>query len=273
MTIRRATCSPSGGGALGIGEPMRWPVGAEQTRIGQGVGIAPVGLHLAGTRRVHRREVRLSDDHLVAEAFESDDWPGNVRELEAVVKRAMVRRRAGWVTPGDIVMPMLRRLPASIGDAGGRDPPDAGAGSGPSSGREPRRGAARRPGGAVWDLAGGVRGGRCSGWSARDWLAESGADAQRATSWSRRRREGPVVQTGSPGAARISRSITGASSAWPPRPQEDACMIEFHRIWIDQCEAARDIKMASPLPPRGSGSPAACGRSVDRGSAGSSSPA
>ena len=27
-------------------------------------------------------------------------------------------------------------------------------------------------------------------------------------------------------------------------PQEDAGMIEFHRIWIDQCEAARDIKEA-----------------------------
>ena len=41
--------------------------------------------------------------------LEGDDWPGNVRELEAVVKRAMVRRRAGWVTPGDIVLPRLRR--------------------------------------------------------------------------------------------------------------------------------------------------------------------
>jgi DNA-binding NtrC family response regulator len=40
---------------------------------------------------------------------EGDDWPGNVRELEAVVKRAMVRRRRGWVTPEDIVLPKLRR--------------------------------------------------------------------------------------------------------------------------------------------------------------------
>ena len=39
----------------------------------------------------------------------SDDWPGNVRELEAVVKRAMVRRRRGWVTATDIVLPKLRR--------------------------------------------------------------------------------------------------------------------------------------------------------------------
>jgi DNA-binding NtrC family response regulator len=38
-----------------------------------------------------------------------DDWPGNVRELEAVVKRAMVCRRAGWVGPEDIVLPRLRR--------------------------------------------------------------------------------------------------------------------------------------------------------------------
>jgi predicted HTH transcriptional regulator len=32
-----------------------------------------------------------------------------VREVEAVVKRAMVRRRAGWVGPEDIVLPRLRR--------------------------------------------------------------------------------------------------------------------------------------------------------------------
>jgi DNA-binding NtrC family response regulator len=41
--------------------------------------------------------------------LEGDDWPGNVRELEAVVKRAMVRRRARRVTPEDIVLPKLRR--------------------------------------------------------------------------------------------------------------------------------------------------------------------
>jgi DNA-binding NtrC family response regulator len=41
--------------------------------------------------------------------LEGDDWPGNVRELEAVVKRAMVRRRRGWVTREDIVLPRLRR--------------------------------------------------------------------------------------------------------------------------------------------------------------------
>lgn len=41
--------------------------------------------------------------------LEGDDWLGNVRELEAVVKRAMVRRRRGWVTPEDIVLPRLRR--------------------------------------------------------------------------------------------------------------------------------------------------------------------
>ncbi|MGH2359434.1 MAG: sigma 54-interacting transcriptional regulator [bacterium] len=41
--------------------------------------------------------------------LEGDDWPGNVRELEAVVKRAMVRRRVGWVTREDIVLPRLRR--------------------------------------------------------------------------------------------------------------------------------------------------------------------
>ncbi len=43
--------------------------------------------------------------------LESDDWPGNVRELEAVVKRAMISRRRGWVTPRDIILPKLRRGP------------------------------------------------------------------------------------------------------------------------------------------------------------------
>jgi DNA-binding NtrC family response regulator len=48
--------------------------------------------------------------------LEGDDWPGNVRELEAVVKRAMVCRRAGWVGPEDIVLPRLRRdrVPAAV---------------------------------------------------------------------------------------------------------------------------------------------------------------
>src|SRR5215467_13107125 len=38
-----------------------------------------------------------------------DEWPGNVRELDAVVRRAMIRRRHGWVTATDIVFPKLRR--------------------------------------------------------------------------------------------------------------------------------------------------------------------
>jgi DNA-binding NtrC family response regulator len=57
--------------------------------------------------------------------LEGDDWPGNVRELEAVVKLAMVRRRAGWVVPEDIVLPTLRRdrLPGSVRTLGiGVDP-------------------------------------------------------------------------------------------------------------------------------------------------------
>jgi DNA-binding NtrC family response regulator len=56
------------------------------------------------------------------EMLERDDWPGNVRELEAVVKRAMVRRRRGWVTPADIVLPRLRRdrLPEGVRELGVR---------------------------------------------------------------------------------------------------------------------------------------------------------
>jgi DNA-binding NtrC family response regulator len=48
--------------------------------------------------------------------LEGDEWPGNVRELEAVVKRAMVCRRSGWVGPGDILLPRLRRdrVPAAV---------------------------------------------------------------------------------------------------------------------------------------------------------------
>ena len=52
-------------------------------------------------------------DRDVMAILEGDDWPGNVRELEAVVKRAMVRRRGGWVTPGDIVLPQAPSRPAS----------------------------------------------------------------------------------------------------------------------------------------------------------------
>jgi DNA-binding NtrC family response regulator len=56
----------------------------------------------------------------VMKMLERDDWPGNVRELEAVVKRAMVRRRRGWVTPADIVLPRLRRdrLPEGVRELG-----------------------------------------------------------------------------------------------------------------------------------------------------------
>src|SRR5262249_45655395 len=48
--------------------------------------------------------------------LEGDEWPGNVRELEAVVKRAMVHRGRGWVTPADIALPRLRRdrIPESV---------------------------------------------------------------------------------------------------------------------------------------------------------------
>jgi DNA-binding NtrC family response regulator len=49
----------------------------------------------------------FSDDAL--RVLARDEWPGNVRELEAVVRRAMVRRRHGWVTAADIVFPKLRR--------------------------------------------------------------------------------------------------------------------------------------------------------------------
>ena len=61
--------------ALGIGEAMGGAVGAEQARLGQGARIAPVGLHLAGAGRIHRREVRVRDDDLVAERLQAAGHP------------------------------------------------------------------------------------------------------------------------------------------------------------------------------------------------------
>jgi DNA-binding NtrC family response regulator len=58
--------------------------------------------------------------------LEGDDWPGNVRELEAVVKRAMVCRRAGWVGPEDIVLPRLRCGPIEVRVPAGGMPMTAG---------------------------------------------------------------------------------------------------------------------------------------------------
>jgi hypothetical protein len=50
-------------------------VRAEQARLRQGPGIAPVGLHLAGARRIHGREVRVRDDDLVAERLQAAGHP------------------------------------------------------------------------------------------------------------------------------------------------------------------------------------------------------
>ena len=60
---------------LGIGEAMGGAVGAEQARLRQGAGIAPVGLDLAGAGRIHGREVRVGDDDLVAEGLETAGHP------------------------------------------------------------------------------------------------------------------------------------------------------------------------------------------------------
>jgi len=54
---------------------MGGAVGAEQAGLGQGAGIAPVGLDLAGAGRIHGREVRVSDDDLVAEDLEAPGDP------------------------------------------------------------------------------------------------------------------------------------------------------------------------------------------------------
>jgi hypothetical protein len=54
---------------------MGGAVGAEQARLGQSPGIAPVSLHRAGARRIHGREVRVRDDDLVAEGLETAGHP------------------------------------------------------------------------------------------------------------------------------------------------------------------------------------------------------
>jgi len=54
---------------------MGGAVGAEQARLGQGPGIASVGLDLAGAGGIHGREVRVRDDDLVAEGLEAPGHP------------------------------------------------------------------------------------------------------------------------------------------------------------------------------------------------------
>ena len=54
---------------------MGGAVGAEQARLGQRPGIAPVGLDLAGAGGIHEGEVRVGDDDLVAEGLETPGDP------------------------------------------------------------------------------------------------------------------------------------------------------------------------------------------------------
>jgi len=61
--------------ALGIREAMRRAVGAEPAGLGQGAGIAAVGLDLTGAGGLHGSEVRVGDDDLVAEVLEAAGDP------------------------------------------------------------------------------------------------------------------------------------------------------------------------------------------------------
>src|SRR6266481_9585705 len=61
--------------ALGIREAMGGMIRAEQARFGQGTGIAPVDLDLAGPRRIHGCEVWVRDNHLVPERIETAGHP------------------------------------------------------------------------------------------------------------------------------------------------------------------------------------------------------
>ena len=58
-----------------VGEPVRRPVRPEPARLGERAGVAPVGLHVARVRRVHRRVARVGDDHLVPERLQAARRP------------------------------------------------------------------------------------------------------------------------------------------------------------------------------------------------------
>src|SRR5262245_56825473 len=53
-------------------------VGAEHGSLGQGPGIASIGLDLARARRIPRGEVRVSDDDLMTEPFQTAGDPFTV---------------------------------------------------------------------------------------------------------------------------------------------------------------------------------------------------
>jgi hypothetical protein len=61
--------------ALGIREPVRRAVGAEEAGFGESPSVAAIGLHLAGARGVHGGEVRVGDNDLVAESLEAARHP------------------------------------------------------------------------------------------------------------------------------------------------------------------------------------------------------
>src|SRR5262249_40720964 len=77
---------------LRIRESMGRTVGTEQARLRQGPGIAPVGLHLARPRRIHWGEVRVRDNHLMAE-------PSRQRATHSLSVEASITIRARGRTP------------------------------------------------------------------------------------------------------------------------------------------------------------------------------
>src|SRR5262245_29956561 len=74
--------------ALGIGEPVRGAVGPQPTGLGQGAGVAAVGLHLARASGIHGGEVRVGKEALLARPFKP---PGP----HPPPRRAPDRARAG----------------------------------------------------------------------------------------------------------------------------------------------------------------------------------
>ena len=73
------------------------------------VGASPPASKALKSQAVEPISSERTENPGVGGTLRADDWPGNVRELEAVVKRAMGRRRVGWVMREDIILARLWR--------------------------------------------------------------------------------------------------------------------------------------------------------------------
>ena len=84
---------------IGLGLIVAVPGGGrrQHTRLGQGPRIAAIRLHFAAALSVHRREVGISDDHVVPQPL-----PGT-----APPTRSPWRIRSGSAPAADAVVPVM----------------------------------------------------------------------------------------------------------------------------------------------------------------------